>query len=133
MTPANLQWTVEVFYDGECPLCMREIDMLMKRDRRGRIKFTNIAEPSFDPASVGFDMATMMAKIHGRLPTGEWIEGVEVFRQLYTAIGFGPLVALSRIRGVSDLLEVGYRWFAKNRLRLTGRCVDGACALPTHA
>jgi hypothetical protein len=27
---------VEVFYDGECPLCVREIDMLRHRDpRRG--------------------------------------------------------------------------------------------------
>jgi predicted DCC family thiol-disulfide oxidoreductase YuxK len=25
--------------------------------------------------------------------------------------------------------DLGYRWFAKNRLRLTGRCADGACEL----
>ena len=27
----------EVFYDGECPLCVREIRMLRRLDRRGRI------------------------------------------------------------------------------------------------
>ena len=37
-----------------------------------------------------------MAKIRGRLPAGQLIEGVEVFRRLYTAIGFGWIVALTR-------------------------------------
>jgi predicted DCC family thiol-disulfide oxidoreductase YuxK len=120
-------WTVEVFYDGDCPLCMREIRMLMRRDTRGRIRFTNIADDGFDAAAAGFDRATLMGKIHGRLPSGETIEGVEVFRQLYAAVGFERLVAASRVPGVSQLLDAGYRIFAKNRLRLTGRCESGTC------
>jgi predicted DCC family thiol-disulfide oxidoreductase YuxK len=88
-------WTVEVYYDGDCPLCMREIRMLMRRDTRGRIRFTNIAAEGFDAAAVGLDRATLMGKIHGRLPSGEIIEGVEVFRQLYAAVGFERLVAAS--------------------------------------
>lgn len=73
-----------------------------------------------------------MARIHGRLPNGEWIEGVEVFRRLYAAVGFGPLVALSRVFGIRQLLDLAYDVFAKNRLRITGRCDAGTCAVP-HA
>jgi predicted DCC family thiol-disulfide oxidoreductase YuxK len=40
-------------------------------------------------------------------------------------------VALTRLPGVSQLLDLAYHAFAKNRLRLTGRCVDGACELHT--
>lgn len=122
-----------MFYDGNCPLCMREIRMLQRKDRRGRIEFTNIAAPSFDPVAYGKTSAELMARIHGRLPDGTWIEGVEVFRQLYTAIGWGWLVAVTRVPGISHLLSLGYRWFAANRLRLTGRCDDAGCALPAHA
>jgi predicted DCC family thiol-disulfide oxidoreductase YuxK len=121
---------VEVFYDGDCPLCMREIRMLQRRDQRGRIQFTNIAAQGFDASTLGLDHATLMGKIHGRLPSGELIEGVEVFRRLYAAVGFGWLVAASRAPGVSQLLDVAYRAFAKHRLRLTGRCEDGVCATP---
>ncbi len=125
---------VEVFYDGACPLCMREIRMLMRKDRSAQIEFTDIAAPSFDPTAVGTTMAELMAKIKGRRPDGSWIEGVEVFRQLYTAIGWGRLVSLTRIPGISHLLSLGYRWFAKNRMRLTGRCEpDKACELPAKA
>jgi predicted DCC family thiol-disulfide oxidoreductase YuxK len=69
-------------------------------------------------------------RIHGRLPDGTLVEGVEVFRRLYAAVGLGILVAATRLPGIAQLLDLGYRWFAKNRLRLTGRCADGACELP---
>lgn len=83
---------VEVFFDGECPLCTREIAMLRRLDRRSRIVFTDIAARSFEPARVGKTMAELMDHIYGRLPDGTLIEGVEVFRRLYGAVGFGPPV-----------------------------------------
>ena len=127
---------VEVFYDGECPLCVREIDMLRRRDRAGRIQFTNIAAEGFDPAALGLDHETMMKRIHARLPTGELIEGVEVFRRLYSAVGFGSIVAMTRLPGVAGALDIAYKLFAENRLRLTGRCLktaDGTCSTPARA
>ena len=127
--PRRDGFEVEVFFDGECPLCMREIRMLRRLDRRERIHFVDISAQGFDAASVGMTWAALMDRIHGRLPDGRLIEGVEVFRRLYAAVGFGPLVALTRLPGISALLEVAYHAFAKNRLRLTGRCVDGACEL----
>lgn len=123
---------LEVFYDGACPLCVREIELLRRLDRRGRIRFTDLAAPGFDAvAATGRDYATLMARIHGRLADGRWIEGVEVFRQLYGAVGFGPLVALTRVPGVSWALDRAYSWFARNRLRITGRdaCEGGTCGV----
>jgi predicted DCC family thiol-disulfide oxidoreductase YuxK len=125
----------EVFFDGECPLCVREIRLLRWLDRRGRVRFTDIAAESFDPAAVGRTFDDLMARIQGRDleadgTPGPWVEGVEVFRRLYAAVGFSPLVALTRLPGVRHLLDAGYRWFARNRLRLTGRCTADSCALP---
>jgi predicted DCC family thiol-disulfide oxidoreductase YuxK len=123
---------VEVFYDGECPLCMREIRMLMRLDRGHRIRFTNIAAEGFDASKVGLTWSELMARIHGRLSDGTMIQGVEVFRRLYAAVGFRKLVALSRLPGISQLLGLAYLVFAKNRLRFTGRCIDDACELPAR-
>lgn len=124
---SKAEWQVEVFYDGDCPLCLREIRMLRRMDRRNWIRFTDIAEPTFRPADFGKSLHEFMDEIQGRLPDGSWIIGVEVFRRLYSAVGLGPLVKLTRLPGISDGLELGYRVFAKNRLRLTGRCSAGAC------
>ncbi len=123
----STDFDIEVFFDGGCPLCRREIDLLRRRDRQHRIRFTDIDADAFDSAGVGKTMDQLMAEIHGRLPDGSVICGVEVFRRLYAAVGFRRLTALTRLSGISNLLNVGYRLFAKNRLKLTGRCKQGVC------
>ena len=120
-------WTVEVFYDGDCPLCVHEIKMLRWMDGKQNIRFTDIADASFRPSDFNKTTQEFMDEIQGRMPDGSWITGVEVFRQLYSAVGLGPLVALTRIPGISHGLDFGYRIFARNRLRLTGRCKSGVC------
>ncbi|MBX3442077.1 MAG: DUF393 domain-containing protein [Planctomyces sp.] len=117
---------LEVFFDGDCPLCRREIAMLRRRDRRGVIRFTNLAAAEFDPAPLGLTHDELMAEIRGRLPDGTILTGMEVFRRLYAAAGFGFLARLTRLPIVRPLFDAAYRIFARNRLRLTGRC-DAAC------
>lgn len=101
--------------------------MIRRMDRRGRIRFTDIAQEGFDPAVYGTTHQALMAEIHGRDAQGRWITGVEVFRQLYGAVGLGPLVAATRLPGVRQGLDAAYGWFAQRRLRLTGRCESGVC------
>jgi len=124
------QRDLDMFYDGACPLCRRETNWLRRWDRRGRLRFIDISAPDFRAADLGKTQEELMARLHARLPDGRWIEGVEVFRQLYAAIGLGPLVALTRMPGVAQMLEWGYTLFARNRLRLTGRCGAEGCAVP---
>ena len=118
---------IEVFYDGGCPVCLREVRVIRRLDRRGRICFTDIDAPGFQVSegSPGFD--DLMARIHARASDGTWVHGVEVFRRLYAAIGFGPLVAVSRWPGISPLLDWGYAIFARNRTQWFGRCTANTC------
>lgn len=126
-----IDFDIQVFFDGDCPLCMREIRMLQRRDRNHRISFVDIAAEDFDPATTGLTMQTLMDRIHGRLPDGTIIEGVDVFRHLYTAIGFRRLVAITRLPVIRHILNFAYNKFAKYRLRLTGRCTKISCDLPS--
>lgn len=123
-------YAVEVFYDGDCPLCLREINMIRRKDKRGRIRFTDIAAHGFNAADYGKTFDGLMAEIHGRDSEGNWLVGVEVFRRLYSEIGFGSVVAMTRWPLVAPTLDVAYRWFAKRRLGLTGRCQQDRCAAP---
>ena len=118
---------VEVFYDGNCPICMFEIDMLQRLDKNRRILFTNISSKNFHPALAGLDEVAVMQRVHGRLADGTIIEGIEVFQQLYTAVGLGWLVAFSRIPGISYLLTIGYRLLAKHRVKLSGLFARRTC------
>lgn len=118
---------VDVFYDGQCPLCMREINLLKRLDRKNRIGFVDIAASDFDASALGISWDTLMERIHARLPDGSLIEGVEVFRRLYAAVGYRKLAQATRLPGLSQLLDLSYSLFAKNRLRLAGRCENDVC------
>lgn len=115
-------WQIRVLYDGECPLCSREIRFLERRDGgRKRIQLEDISRPDFDPATYGLDARQVMARIHGVLPDGSVVEGVEVFRRAYAAVGLGWLLAPTRWPGLRWMADLAYRVFARNRLRWTGR------------
>ena len=135
MSSKEGQFLIRVLYDGECPLCAREIRFLERRDRgRGRIQFEDIADPSFDSQRYGVEAGELMARVHGVLPSGDLIEGVEVFRRAYSAVGLAWLMAPTRVPGLRNLLDLAYRVFARNRLRWTGRgsdaYADGKCRIP---
>jgi predicted DCC family thiol-disulfide oxidoreductase YuxK len=122
-------WELRLLYDGDCPLCSREVALLRRLDRLGRIDFEDIAASGFDPSRYGLDRRAVMARIHAVLPDGRVIEGVEVFRRAYGAVGLGWLLAPSRWPGFRRLFDAAYRSFARNRLRWTGRsaCEAGHC------
>ena len=120
-----------IYYDGDCPLCVREIDLLRRVDRHGRAQWIDIAASDF-AAPADKPLPELMARIHGRTREGEWVEGMEAFRGLYSEIGWGWVMAPTKWPVLRPLFDAMYRWFAANRLKITGRtdCVD-ACTPPS--
>ncbi|MGC4065128.1 MAG: DUF393 domain-containing protein [Polyangiaceae bacterium] len=119
-----------LFFDGGCPICRREVDWMKRRDRLGQLRFIDIDAEGFDAGALGLRQEDLMKRIHGLRPDGSLVTGVAVFREAYARLGFAPLVALSRLQPLAWLLDVAYDSFARNRLRLTGRCHRGTCARP---
>ena len=124
---ASARYHVEVFYYGACPLCYREMRLIQRMDKKGVVRCTDISNSDFDRESIDVSWENLMKRIHGRLADGSIVEGVEVFRVIYSAIGLRYLVLLTRLPGLSHILDVGYRLFAKNRLRMTGRSESCDC------
>ena len=103
--------------------------MLRWLDRkRGKIEFTDIAAEGFDAVEhTGLEFETLMAEIYGRTSSGELVSGMEVFRQLYSAVGLGFVFAPTKWPLLRPVFDAAYRLFARNRLRLTGRCKGKEC------
>ncbi len=119
--PPSGPYHVEVFFDGDCPLCRREIGFIRWLDRQHKILLTDISNQDFSESRLDRTYEQLMAEIHGRTADGVWITGVEVFRQIYSAVGWKWLVDLTRLPLVRAALDWIYDFFARNRLRLTGR------------
>lgn len=126
-------WDLKLLYDGECPLCAREVRVLARLNRAGRLALEDIAAPDFDPARYGRTHAQLMGQMHGVLPDGRLITGMEVFRCAYAAVGLGALAAPTGWPLLRPLFDRGYAWFARHRLSLTGRSCDAHCEGPRRA
>lgn len=116
-------WRIKLLYDGECPLCVREVNFLTRRDAgRGIIKFIDIASLDYDPQNHGgIDYATAMGRIHGVLADGTVIKNVEVFRQAYESLGMGWVYSITKVPVLGAIADWLYGIWADWRLKITGR------------
>jgi predicted DCC family thiol-disulfide oxidoreductase YuxK len=116
-------WKIKLLFDGACPLCVREVNFLKRKDGdRGLIKFVDIAAEDYDPAeNANIDFETAMGRIHAVLPNGEIVQNVEVFRQIYDILGIGWIYAVTKLPLVGSLADLLYRVWADYRLVITGR------------
>lgn len=126
-------WDIKLLYDGECPLCVREVQLLRRLNRKGKLALEDIAAPDFDASRYQRTFEELMGSIHGVLPDGQLITGMEVFRRAYAAVGLGMLGAPTAWPVLRPAFDKLYELFARNRLRITGRghvCMNGRCAVP---
>lgn len=120
---SSLSWQIELLYDGECSLCLREVNFLKRRDAgRGLVAFVDIADESYTPkAHGGIDFETAMGRIHAVLPDGTVIKNVEVFRRVYEILGMGWIYAVTKLPIIGSIVDRLYGVWADWRLALTGR------------
>ncbi|KAF3889866.1 MULTISPECIES: thiol-disulfide oxidoreductase DCC family protein [Nostocales] len=116
-------WQIKLLYDGECPLCLREVNFLKRRDAgRGLVAFVDIADDNYTPeAHGGIDFETAMGRIHAVLSDGTVIKNVEVFRRVYETLGMGWVYAATKLPVIGPIVDAIYGVWANLRLALTGR------------
>lgn len=116
-------WKIKLLYDGQCPLCLREVRFLQKRDAgRGIVAFVDIADLDYDPADHGgIEFAEAMGRIHALLPDGSILRDVAVFRRIYEELGMGWVYAATQWPIIGAIADQLYRVWATLRFFLTGR------------
>lgn len=108
---------VEVWFDGDCPLCRREIALMRRLDRRGAIAFVDVASGE---GACPIDRAELLARFHAR-EDGRMVSGAEAFAAMWRAIPvLRPLGLMARNRAVLAAMERLYLAFLKVRPRLQG-------------
>ena len=109
-------------FDGGCPLCLRETNFLKSKDISNQILFVDIQSKHFDQALFNnISYSEAMANLHGILENGEIIRGLDVLAYSYELIGLGWVYLPLKIKFLSPVLRLVYRYWAKYRLQITGR------------
>lgn len=103
---------LEVWFDGDCPLCRREISLMRRLDRRGSIRFIDVASGE---GACPIDRQALLARFHAR-EDGRMVSGAEAFAAMWRAIPLlAPFGRMARNRTVLSVLERLYLLFLKVR------------------
>lgn len=114
----NPAWPLTLYFDGDCPLCAREIGMLRRHATPQRLLLVDIAAADFDPMPLGVSLNAMQDRLHARWADGEWVLGLDASLWSWEAAGLRSWVAPLRWRPLRPLLEWGYRLFCRLRPHL---------------
>lgn len=123
-----------LFYDGVCGLCNTLVQFLLKRDKRGRLRFaslqSNFAEKvlrrhGFDPK----DLDTLHVVENYEQPDERVLQRSDAILRAGRELGghWGVLAAMAKIIP-RPLRDIAYRYVAQNRYRVFGKYE--ACMLP---
>jgi predicted DCC family thiol-disulfide oxidoreductase YuxK len=109
---------VTVWFDGACPLCTAEIDLLRRLDRGRRLNLVDLRGDGSCP----LDRAAMLARFHARQGDGPIVSGVRAFAIMWRQVTpFQPLGWIASLPGAAWLLEPLYGLFLKVRPWLARR------------
>ncbi|XP_048728758.1 uncharacterized protein LOC125646476 isoform X2 [Ostrea edulis] len=113
----------KVLYDGECPICMIEINFLKKYfNKEGKVEFVDITKGSYKPEDhSGVTYQEAIGNMHVIGENNQVYKKMDGIREMYRGVGlkgFAKFTEMPVIRPVSDRM---YDIFAANRFRLTGR------------
>lgn len=106
---------VKVWYDSECPLCLREIRFMRRLDKRGAIDFIDLYTAKACPV----DRRELLRRFHAQERGKSAVSGAAAFAAMWRAIPIlRPLGLIAYFPPVLWLLEAAYRGFLRIRPRL---------------
>ena len=109
-------------FDGGCPLCLRETNFLKSKDDLNEIEFVDINNVNYNPILFkDISYAEAMSNLHGILENGNIIKGLDVLAYSYELIGLGWVYYPLKIEFLAPVLRLFYKYWAKYRLKITGR------------
>lgn len=120
-TPSTTTAELTLYYDGQCPLCVAEIDFLQSRNAQGQLAFVDVTQTGFEAAGHNISCEAAMAQIHGRTADGQVLVGVPVFATAYRLAKLPVLAWLLSRKWLMPVLQPAYVLFAKHRQAISKR------------
>ena len=115
-----------VFYDGQCPLCSREIHHYQRLRGSDRVSWIDISSDQAALEAHQLQRETAMARLHVRDASGQWHTGAWGFAELWSHLpAYRWLAKTIRALRLLPALDRIYTRFARWRIRR--RCDAGSC------
>ncbi len=121
-----------LFYDGQCPLCVKEMTRLRHADNEHCLTLINIHSPACS-AYPEINKQRAAQILHGIAEDGKLLLGLDATCQAWKVVGRGRWIGLSRWPIIRPITDRFYLLFARHRYTLSkwltgkSRCDSDRC------
>ncbi len=131
---SSSKFPLQIFYDGSCRVCSREMQVYQRRESADRLQFIDISAPGFIATDHDRSLAEFTRELHVRDSAGQFYTGVAAFARIWSALPESPLYSLLgqavSLPGVRQGADLGYATLARLRhLFPSTDCHHGSCGL----
>ena len=123
---------LQVFYDGGCILCSKEIAYYKKKDLGKKIDFIDITDNTFNCENYSLDREKIFEKFHVLDSKGEIKTGVEAFCSIWETLNLFKFMQFIKTTWLGEtVLKLGYNTFLKVRpyLPRKNKCNSESCKI----
>ena len=123
-----------IFYDAQCPLCNTEMTHLRKADKHQQLTFEDLNATDFCCRFPHINKDKAMNLLHGKMPSGELIYGLDVTYHAWKTVGKHRWLLILRLPVIKFFADMGYTFFARHRqfisklLMPSSACTNNQCS-----
>ena len=126
---------LDVFYDGDCPICAFEVAFYERRDKADLIHWRDITCLSDAELPAGKSREELLGKFHTLDAEGNWHVGVDAFHAIWQRLPFFRRLAWAfKTPGLRQATSLFYRlflvWQRRNRLKRQMRVAERSLTPP---
>jgi len=106
--------TIQVFYDGDCPVCQLEVDLYRRFGDGSSIEWIDIVALSDAQLPAGKNRQSLLNRFHVLDADDDWHIGVDAFARIWRQLpGFRHFAFLFAVPGLRQITELCYRGFLR--------------------
>jgi predicted DCC family thiol-disulfide oxidoreductase YuxK len=120
--PTHLEADFTAFFDIQCPVCSREMQILKDRPQKGKITYAcPISQKELEIYTDKFSYDDSMKSIHSIDKEGNVIKGIKTLAELYARVGLVMISILLTAPIIQYIFQALYFIFSKFRILLKKR------------
>ena len=121
--PAGADPCDALYYDGNCPLCMREVRLLERIADPGLalVDLHDVPDTPGEPTRL-----VKLTTLHLKTADGKWLTGVDATVRAWSHTRWGPIFSVLRWPLLGPLADRVYKYWARKRYQRLYGCAECA-------
>ncbi|MEQ9568422.1 MAG: thiol-disulfide oxidoreductase DCC family protein [Porticoccaceae bacterium] len=119
--------SLTVFYDGSCPICVKEMNQLKHWDVNSQLHLVDVLNEQIKEKYPHIDPVEAMRILHAETDDGKLLLGLDANVAAWQQVNRKSWLAILRWPLIKPLADMAYLFFARNRYTISRIFTGESC------